>query len=75
MSKYPLAIRNRNPIAKRGGEVILLLILAGVIIYLLLKARTKQSIGSYQNTETWDLEWSKDGLPTKVTIHRDARTT
>ena len=34
----------------------------------------KQSRGgkSYKNTETWDIEWNDDGLPKRVTIHRDA---
>jgi len=27
----------------------------------------------YQNSETWDIKWNSDGLPEKVTIHRDAR--
>jgi len=26
----------------------------------------------YRNNETWDIEWNPDGLPAKVTIHRDA---
>ena len=26
----------------------------------------------YLNTETWDIAWSNDGLPTQITIHRDA---
>jgi hypothetical protein len=26
----------------------------------------------YRNSETWDITWNKDGLPEKVTIHRDA---
>ena len=26
----------------------------------------------YKNNETWDIEWTPDGLPGKVTIHRDA---
>ncbi len=27
---------------------------------------------TYKNTETWEIEWTPDGLPGKVTIHRDA---
>jgi hypothetical protein len=27
---------------------------------------------TYKNTETWDIEWTPDGLPGKVTIHRNA---
>ena len=26
----------------------------------------------YRNSETWDIVWNEDGLPSKVTIHRDA---
>jgi len=26
----------------------------------------------YHNNETWDIEWTPDGLPGKVVIHRDA---
>jgi len=26
----------------------------------------------YQNAETWDIKWNADGLPSQVTIHRDA---
>ena len=29
----------------------------------------------YFNTETWDITWNEDGLPAKVTIHRDATQT
>ena len=29
----------------------------------------------YKNNETWEIEWTPDGLPGKVTIHRDARQT
>ena len=27
----------------------------------------------YVNEETWEIDWNEDGLPKKVTIHRDAR--
>ena len=29
----------------------------------------------YRNSETWDIVWNTDGLPSKVTIHRDATQT
>ena len=29
----------------------------------------------YHNNETWEITWTPDGLPGKVTIHRDARQT
>ena len=33
-----------------------------------------QSINTqqYTNEETWDIDWSEDGLPKRVTIHRNA---
>lgn len=27
---------------------------------------------SYVNEETWDIDWTEDGLPKRVTIHRNA---
>jgi hypothetical protein len=29
----------------------------------------------YTNEETWDIEWNPDGLPSRVTIHRNAHQT
>jgi hypothetical protein len=29
----------------------------------------------YKNEETWNIEWNEDGLPSKVTIHRNALST
>lgn len=31
-----------------------------------------KSAHHYTNEETWDIEWSEDGLPKRVTIHRSA---
>ena len=31
--------------------------------------------GTYKNAEEWDIEWNEDGLPKKVTIHRNAQRT
>jgi len=28
---------------------------------------------TYKNLETWDIEWNADGLPAKVSIHREAK--
>ncbi len=30
------------------------------------------SAHQYTNEESWDIEWSEDGLPKRVTIHRNA---
>lgn len=29
-------------------------------------------VHQYTNKETWDIEWNEDGLPKRVTIHREA---
>lgn len=47
--------------------------LALIILLIWFMTRNKAAAGSYQNAETWEITWSPDGLPTKVTIHRDAR--
>lgn len=28
--------------------------------------------GNYTNKEEWDVEWNEDGMPVKITVHRDA---
>jgi len=35
-------------------------------------SKTPRNAHHYTNEETWDIEWNEDGLPKKVTIHRDA---
>jgi len=37
--------------------------------------RSAVPAGNYVNEESWDIEWNKDGLPSKVTIHRNATRT
>jgi len=29
----------------------------------------------YENEEVWDIDWNEDGLPRRVTIHRNATQT
>jgi len=31
-----------------------------------------KSPGSYHNTETWDVTWSAEGLPTRIVVKRNA---
>jgi len=33
---------------------------------------TNRVARQYTNEETWDIDWSEDGLPKRVTIHRNA---
>ncbi|MBA7664591.1 hypothetical protein ES703_72652 [subsurface metagenome] len=30
---------------------------------------------TYANEESWEIEWSPDGLPIKIEVHRNARKT
>lgn len=30
-------------------------------------------LASYQNEESWSIEWSPEGMPTKITVHRQAQ--
>ena len=53
------------------ATIAIALAIVGLIVYLLLK---NKPASTYKNAETWDITWSSEGLPTSVTIHRDART-
>mgnify|MGYP001562562020 FL=1 len=55
--------------------------LLGFLFLTLMKNRNPQPMaaqafvmgaGLYANSEEWEIEWNKDGLPKKVTIHRMA---
>ena len=50
------------------------LALVGLIIWLFVKNKSQSSgiAGTYSNKEEWDVSYNEDGLPTKITIHRDA---
>jgi len=53
------------------GTIVGVAIIA-LIIYLLLKRRFNLTSGQYSNKEEWDVQYSADGLPTKITIIRNA---
>ncbi len=56
-----------------GQELLILVLLAGVIIWVLTKQRTPTPIGQYSNKEEWSVSYNSDGLPTRIVIHRDAK--
>jgi len=35
----------------------------------------QQPASTYLNEETWEVEWSSEGLPTRITVHRNAQRT
>ena len=63
-----------------GGLILLSRMPAAPVqsIPLYLKKRETESEAEisggrrYRNTEVWDLEWNEDGLPKRITVHRDA---
>ena len=65
-------VRRSNPPAKISGTTLIIgLVLVGLIIWLVV--RNKQpTAGQYLNKESWDISYNEDGLPTKITINRDA---
>ena len=34
-----------------------------------------QAASTYVNEESWEIEWSEEGLPTRITVHRNAQRT
>lgn len=30
-------------------------------------------LATYSNEESWEIEWSPDGLPTRIVVHRNAK--
>lgn len=64
--------RRRVPARRTNYNTIILLLAAGLIVWLILKSKQGTAMATYQNEETWDIQWSPDGLPMKVTIHRKA---
>jgi len=53
-------------------STIAIIALVGFLLYLVLKNRST-TIGSYKNEESWDVAYNDDGMPTRITIHRDAK--
>jgi len=71
-----------------AGKVVLAILAVGGIcglIYLITRPSHSTSevkalspgreVRQYSNTETWEIDWDKDGLPKKVTITRKATET
>lgn len=59
-----------SPNISLGTVVIIALV--GFVIYLLWKNRSA-SASNYRNEEAWSVEYNKDGLPSRIVIHRDAK--
>lgn len=70
------------------GAMVASLVGLGILGFLFFKLMKKKSnsqplvrrpailaAGNYVNAEEWDITWNKEGLPTKVVIHRNATRT
>ena len=65
----------RNLPARSSGistGTIVGIVIIGIILWFLLRRKTSPIAGQYSNKEEWDVTYNEDGLPTKITIHRDA---
>ena len=79
-----MSLAKRNLPIKAASEskitptVMIGIAIVALIIWLLLKNRQSSmtgivgTAGTYKNEESWDVQYNADGLPTKVTIHRNA---
>lgn len=72
-----LATRNvslSNP--QPSWEMLVMVVLIGAVIWYLVKNKNgAAAAGQYLNEESWDVAYNNDGLPTKITIHRNATRT
>ena len=72
-----LAIRDTRSRAvarsSKGISTTTILLIAGVALLLYLILKNKPVAAQYLNKEEWSVEYSPDGLTTKIVIHRDAR--
>lgn len=77
----------RSSVEIPTSTLIVGLILIGVVAYFVFRNTGNQRnqiagvqsmsppSGQYKNLETWDVSYNDDGLPTKISIHRDATRT
>ena len=60
-----------NPPARISSTTMLIgAVLIGLLIWFILKKQP--AAAQYNNVESWDVSYNEDGLPTKITIHREA---
>ena len=75
VSRKSNSIRKSNPRSVGMSDKTLLIIGAVIVIGLILwfVIKNKQTpAAQYLNEESWDVAYNSDGLPTKITIHRNA---
>ena len=69
------ALAIRRPQLPQGMGLIVVVGLVALVVWLLMRQKPiAQPLGTYLNKEEWDISYDKEGLPTKITIHRDARS-
>ena len=74
LTKY----KSRSPVRSGSSKDMIMiggLILVGLLIWYFMR-KGQGAIGTpvaqYKNEESWDVQYNADGLPTKITIHRNA---
>ena len=68
LTKY----RRNLPAKKSNVNWVIIIGLIALVVWLIIRNKSPAIATQYKNTETWDIEWTEDGLPKKVIIHRDA---
>ena len=69
--------RNLPARGMSGTTLILIAAAIGLVIWFILKKQgiSQGGIGQYSNEEKWNIKYDRDGLPTEITIHRQATRT
>ena len=66
-----LATRSRA-VGRKSGLSTTAIIIAGLVVLVVWLLIKRQSTGTYQNAETWEIVRNEQGFATKLIVHRDA---
>lgn len=61
--------QKQKQIGNNSWIFLLIIGIIGLAVYLKYKPK---ALPEYNNAEVWSIEWSPDGLPTKVEVKRHA---
>ena len=56
---------------QRVGTIIIIVLLAGIVVYLIVK--NKGAAAQYSNLEKWEIKRDAQGFATEIIVHRQAR--
>lgn len=67
-----LLLRNKSGYSQEYAETEEVEPVSPKSIPLSFTPTSHKSAHHYKNEEVWDIDWNEDGLPKRVTIHRNA---